>query len=82
MIRVLVCDDHAISRVGLAYVLESEPDITVVGEAIDGQDAIDKATMLRPDFIVMDLYMPRRTGLEALALISERLPKTKVMMLT
>lgn len=81
-IKVLVSDDHAISRAGLAGVLEAEPDITVVGEAMDGQDAIEKAMDLKPDIIIMDLLMPRCDGLEATIAIKQRMPTAKVLILT
>jgi len=54
-IRVLMADDHQVWRVGLAEVFEAEPDITVVGEATDGQDAIKKALDLKPDVVIMDM---------------------------
>lgn len=81
-IKVLVCDDHAISRAGLAGVLEAEPDITVVGEAIDGQDAIHKAAELCPDVIIMDLLMPRCDGMEATISIKQRFRDMKIIILT
>ncbi|MFC2027686.1 response regulator [Chloroflexota bacterium] len=81
-IRVLMADDHQIWRVGLAEVFEAEPDITVVGEASDGQDAIKKALDLKPDVVIMDLIMPRCDGMKAAISIRRHLPDTKVMMLT
>ncbi|MBT4511902.1 MAG: response regulator transcription factor [Chloroflexi bacterium] len=81
-IRVMVTDDHAISRAGLAGVLQAEPDITVIGEAIDGRDAISKAMALKPDIIIMDVLMPRCNGLESMMEMKHRLPHTKVIMLT
>lgn len=81
-IKVLVTDDHAISRAGLAGVLQSEPDISVVGEAVDGQDAIKKAIILKPDIVIMDILMPQMDGLTAGKEIKQRLPNTKIIMLT
>lgn len=81
-IRVLLADDHSVLRAGLVALLEAEPDIEVVGEAADGLDCIDKAMVLRPDVILMDVNMPRCGGLEALARISKDLPETRVLMLT
>ena len=81
-IRVLICDDHAISRAGLVMVLDRESDITVVGEAYDGQEAIDKAVGLKPDVIILDMYMPRYNGLEVLEMVSRRSPSSKVLMFT
>jgi len=81
-IRVLICDDHAISRTGLVMMLGRESDITVVGEAYDGQEAIDKAVGLKPDVIILDMYMPRYNGLEVLEMVSRRSPSSKVLMFT
>jgi len=81
-IRVLMADDHQVWRVGLAEVFEAEPDITVVGEATDGQDAIKKALDLKPDVVIMDLIMPQCDGMKAAITIRRHLPDTKVMMLT
>ncbi|MCP4610427.1 MAG: response regulator transcription factor [Planctomycetes bacterium] len=81
-IKVLVTDDHQVFRVGLAGVFDAEPDITVVGEAIDGQEAIIKAKDLKPDVVIMDLLMPQCDGMEATAAIRQSLPETKVLMLT
>lgn len=81
-IRVLLADDHSVLRAGLVALLEAEPDIEVVGEAADGIECIEKAMVLRPDVILMDVNMPRCGGLEALGRISEDLPGTRVLMLT
>ncbi|MEE8457364.1 MAG: response regulator transcription factor [Acidimicrobiia bacterium] len=81
-IRVLLADDHSVLRAGLVALLEAEPDIEVVGEAADGIECIEKAMVLRPDVILMDVNMPRCGGLEALGRISEDLPETRVLMLT
>lgn len=81
-IRLLVADDHALIRAGLTKTLAIEADIKIVGEAEDGQRAIDKALQLKPDVILMDIYMPGRTGLEAMVAIKESLPATRVLILT
>jgi len=81
-IRVLVADDHALIRAGLAKTLGSEANITIVAEAEDGEKAIEKALELKPDIILMDVYMPVRTGLDAMVTINESLPETQVIMLT
>ena len=81
-IRVLIVDDHALFRRGLMLVLESEDGIEVVGEADDGEDAIAKAEQLAPDVVLMDVRMPRISGIEATSRLSEMLPTTKIIMLT
>ena len=81
-IRVLIVDDHALFRRGLMLVLESEDGIEVVGEADDGEDAIAKAEQLAPDVVLMDVRMPRISGIEATRRLSEMLPTTKIIMLT
>ena len=72
-LRVLVVDDHALFRRGLQMVLASEPDIDVVGEASDGTEAIEKAKALRPDVVLMDVRMPKRSGIEATSFIRTEL---------
>jgi DNA-binding NarL/FixJ family response regulator len=81
-IRVLLVDDHALFREGLAGLLSSQPDIKVVSEAEDGLEALVKAQELRPDLILMDVMMPGCDGLEATRLIKEALPDAKIVMLT
>lgn len=81
-IRVMLADDHGILRAGLRALLGMEPDIEVVGEAADGQEAVTLAQALRPDVVVMDLLMPRMDGLEATRQICTRLPETRVLVLT
>ena len=81
-IMVLIADDHAIVRTGLAALLETKPGISVVGEAADGAAAVKKALRLRPDVIVMDLMMPVKDGVEATREIHEKLPESRVLILT
>lgn len=81
-IRVMVVDDHALVRRGLAAVLAAEPGFDVVGEAGDGAAAIECASTLRPDVILMDVRMPGVSGLEATRQILAALPQTKIVMLT
>jgi DNA-binding NarL/FixJ family response regulator len=81
-LRVLIVDDHALFRRGLQMVLKQEPDIDVVGEAEDGHEAVQKAEELMPDVILMDVRMPKRSGIEATRQVKERLPHVKILMLT
>ena len=81
-IKVLIVDDHALFRRGLQMVLENEPDIDVVGEAADGHEAADKAEATLPDVVLMDVRMPKKTGIEATRAIKDALPSTKILMLT
>ena len=81
-IRVLIVDDHEVFRHGLEQALASEPDIDVVGSAIDGLAAAEQAVALTPDVVLMDLRMPVLTGVEATARIRTPRPDVKIVMLT
>ena len=81
-LKVLIVDDHAIVRDGLAAILKFQKDMTVVGEADDGQSAIQKAQELHPDVILMDLMMPNMNGADATAAIKQNLPGTQILLLT
>jgi DNA-binding NarL/FixJ family response regulator len=81
-IRVLLVDDHAMVRRGMRDFLELHDDIEIVGEAVDGADAIEQAGALRPDIVVMDLMMPGVDGIEATARIRADLPEVEVIALT
>jgi DNA-binding NarL/FixJ family response regulator len=81
-LRVLIVDDHALFRRGLLMVLRQEADMEVVGEAEDGYDAVQKAQELMPDVVLMDVRMPKRSGIEATREIRELLPHVKILMLT
>jgi len=81
-IKVLIVDDHAVIRDGIRAVLTLQKDISVVGEAMDGKEAVEKVFQLLPDVVVMDIVMPVMNGLEATEQICKRCPETKVLMLT
>jgi DNA-binding NarL/FixJ family response regulator len=81
-IKILIADDHAIVRIGLSALLKTEPDLSIVGVAKDGEEAVAEALRLKPDVIVMDLMMPKKNGVEATAEIHEKLPETKIVILT
>ncbi len=81
-IKVLLVDDHAILRAGLRSLLETYDDIEIVGEASNGEEAIQKVRELKPDVIVMDVMMPRMNGLVATRYILEENPNARVLMLT
>ncbi len=80
--RVLIADDQRVVREGLAMVLGLLPDVDVVGSASDGDEAVALAADLLPDVVLMDLRMPRCDGVEATRLLRERVPETKVVVLT
>jgi DNA-binding NarL/FixJ family response regulator len=82
VLRVLIVDDHALFRRGLQMVLQQEEDIEVVGEAADGAEAIEQAVELMPDVVLMDVRMPKRSGIEATQQIRDSLPHAKILMLT
>lgn len=81
-IRLLIADDHALLRQGIKNVLELEPDLTVIGEAADGDEAISKATELRPDILLLDINMPRGNGLEVTRRLRDLKVNSKVIILT
>ena len=81
-IRVLLADDHAVVRRGLRLVLESEPDLRVVAEAGDGAEAVQLGLRPDVDLAVLDVSMPRMTGLQAAAELSRRRPELRVLMLS
>ena len=82
MIRVLIVDDHAVVREGLLTFLELQDDIEVVGEAADGQEALERAAELAPDVILMDLVMPRLDGVGAMRELRATAPSSRVIVLT
>ena len=81
-IRVLVADDHTIVRQGLVGILKASPEIDVVAEASDGNEAVEKALKTKPDVVVLDVSMPRLSGIEAARRIHESLPAARILVLT
>jgi DNA-binding NarL/FixJ family response regulator len=81
-LRVLVVDDHTLFREGIVGILNGQQDITVIGEASDGLEALVMARTWRPDVILMDVTMPGTDGIEATRLIKQELPETRIVMLT
>jgi signal transduction histidine kinase/CheY-like chemotaxis protein len=79
VVRLLVADDHAVMRQGLASSLGQEPDIAIVGEAVDGRMAVERARSLQPDVILMDIGMPKMGGIEATRLIHSEMPNIRVI---
>jgi DNA-binding NarL/FixJ family response regulator len=80
--RILLADDHEVVRAGLRALLEEQDGWEVVAEAADGRDAVDKASKLKPDAVVIDIAMPSLNGLEAVRQIIKAVPSTKVLVLT
>jgi two-component system, NarL family, response regulator NreC len=80
--RILIADDHPLIRSGLRTLLEREREFQVVGEAANGYEAIELATALKPDLAMLDVSMPRLNGIDAAQHISERLPRTKILLVS
>jgi two-component system, NarL family, response regulator NreC len=80
--RILLADDHAILRAGLAMLIEAQPDMVVSAEAADGIEAVEKARRTKPDVVILDLTMPRLSGFDALRQILADCPDTRVLILT
>lgn len=81
-IRILLADDHAVLRAGLRMLLNAQPDIEVIGEAVDGAQAVEQARRLQPDIVLMDITMPGMDGLAATKDIRKCCPGVKVLALT
>ena len=81
-IRIFIADDHALMRVGLASMLNAEPDMEIIGEATNGAEAVRLVKELRPSVVIMDLQMPKLNGAEATRKIIKEQPETKVVILS
>ena len=81
-IKILIVDDHLVVRMGLAALISLEPGLSVVGEAEDGESALELVGKLHPDVVVMDIMMPRMNGVEATARIAASHPGTRILLLT
>jgi two-component system, NarL family, response regulator NreC len=81
-VRLLLCDDHALFRAGMKALLGKQPTLEVVGEAADGQAALEEVERLRPDVVLMDIEMPRLNGIEATRRITQARSEVKVLVLT
>jgi DNA-binding NarL/FixJ family response regulator len=80
--RILIADDHEMLRRGVRFMLEKETAWEVCGEAVNGQDAVDKATALSPDLVILDINMPVLNGLVAVRQILRNRPQTKILIFT
>ncbi len=81
-IRILIVDDHPVVRHGLRNLLEAQPGWEVVGEASDGLEALQKADLLNPDVVLLDVSMPKMNGLEACRLIRKNIPASEILIVT
>lgn len=81
-IRILICDDHAVVRRGLRSLIGVNTEMELVGEAVDGEEAVSMAKKLKPDVIIMDLIMPRKNGIDATTEIKKITPDAKILVLT
>ncbi|QOR66457.1 response regulator transcription factor [Cytobacillus suaedae] len=82
MIKLVLVDDHAVLRDGLRNIFELEDDITVVGEAVSGEDAIEKVKICQPDVVLMDINMPKKNGVEVTGILKKQYPGIKILVLT
>ena len=81
-IRILICDDHAVVRRGLRSLVGVKPEMELIGEAVDGEEAVTMAKKLKPDVIIMDLIMPRKDGVTAIAEIKKKNHDARILVLT
>ncbi len=82
IIRIVIAEDHVVVRKGLYSLLDHEPDISVVGEAVDGEEAVALTKQLSPDLVMMDIRMEKMNGVEATRIIRETCPETAILVLT
>jgi NarL family two-component system response regulator LiaR len=81
-IRVLVADDHAMVRIGITTMLEAFPDFELVGEAVNGEEAVELCRVVTPDVVLMDIVMPLKDGIAAMQMITELFPQIRVIAIT
>lgn len=81
-VKIVLADDHPVVRRGMQTLLEAEPDFAIVGEAGDGLETVRLAERLQPDVLVLDLMMPGLSGLEAIRIVRQRLPRTRILVLS
>jgi len=81
-IKILICDDHAIVRIGLSFLIGANHEMELVGEAVDGEEAVAMAKKLKPDVIIMDLVMPRKDGVTAISEIKKNNQDARILVLT
>lgn len=81
-IRIVIADDHTLVRSGLKLILSAQPDFELVGEAANGEDAIERTRELRPDILLLDIGMPGMTGVEAARVIRSEFPEVRIVVLT
>ena len=80
--RVLIADDHEVVRKSISSILESRPDIQVCGEASDGEEAVSKAQLLKPDLLILDISLPDSNGWEVATAIKKLLPEIPILLLS
>ena len=81
-IKIMIADDHSMIREGLKNLLELEGDIEVVAEAVDGEDCLEKLKTVKPDVLLLDINMPKKTGLDVLSELKDKKSKIKILVLT
>ena len=82
MVRILIADDHDIIREGIKNILRNQSDYKVVGEAVNGEEALEKTEKLKPDILLLDISMPKVSGLDIISRIKRLSSKTKVIIIT